>query len=85
MTSLSLSIYFALAFLGLHPRHMEVPRPGGQSELPLLVYTMATATWDLSCVCDLHPSSRQRRILNLRSKARNRTLFLMDPSWICYP
>ena len=33
-------------FLGLHPRHMEVPRLGVKSEVQLPAYT--TVTWDLS-------------------------------------
>ena len=36
----------------------------------------------LNCVCDLHHSSRQHRILNPWSEARDRTLVLMDTSWI---
>ena len=43
---------------------MEVPRLGVSSELQLLAYATATATRDLSCICDLHPSSWQRQILN---------------------
>ena len=43
-------------------------------------YTAATATLTLSCACDLHHCSRQRRILNLLSEARDRTHALMDPS-----
>ena len=42
------------AFLGPHLWHMEVPRLGVESELQLPAYTAATATSDLSCVCDLH-------------------------------
>ena len=38
--------------LGPHPRHMEVPRLGVKLELQLLAYTIATATPDLSCICD---------------------------------
>ena len=38
------------------------------------------ATRDLSRICDLHPSSQQRRILNPLSKARDRTRNLMVPS-----
>ena len=34
-------------------------------------YTRATATQDLSRVCDLHHSSRQRQIINPLSKARD--------------
>ena len=43
-------------FLGPHPRHMEVPRLGVQSELQLPAYTPATATGDPSHICDLHHS-----------------------------
>ena len=41
-------LYFCnfFVFLGLHPRHMEVPRLGLKSELQLLAYTTATATPD---------------------------------------
>ena len=61
---------------------MEVPRLGVESELQLPAYTTATATPDLSCVCDLHQGSRQRRILNLLSEARDRSRNLVVPSWI---
>ena len=37
---------------------------------------------DPSLVCDLHHSSRQRRILNLLNKARDQTYNLMVPSLI---
>ena len=68
-------------FLELHPWHMEVPRLGVESEQqPLLAYTTATATWDLSHICDLHLSSRQRWILNPLSGARDRTHVLKDIS-----
>ena len=40
--------FFSFCFLGLYPRHMEVPRLGVKLELPLPVYTTATATWDPS-------------------------------------
>ena len=62
---------FFFCFSGPNLRCMEVPGPGVQSQLQLPA--CATATWDPSCVCDLHPSSWQRRILNPRSKARDRT------------
>ena len=52
---------------------MEVPRLGVESELELLAYTTATATQVLSCLCDLHHSSRQCRILNPLSKVRDGT------------
>ena len=61
-----------------------VPRLGVQSELQLLAYPTATATWDRSCLCDLHHSSRPRRVLHPLGKARDGTCILMDPSWVCY-
>ena len=73
---------FSFVFLGPHQQHMKVPRLGGKSELQLPAYATATATWDLSHVCDLHPSSRQCRILNPLIEARDRTCVLMDPSQI---
>ena len=65
---------------------MEGPRLGVQLELQLLAYTTATATQDLSHVCDLHHCSQQSQILNPLSEARDRTCNLMVPSWIhfCY-
>ena len=59
---------------------MEVPRLGAQSELQLLAYTTATATQDLSRVCDLHCSSWQCWILNTLSKAKDPTCVLMVTS-----
>ena len=73
--------YFS-CFLGPHPRHMEVPRLGVESELHLPAYTTATATQDPNCIFDLHHSSRQHRILNPLSEARGRTRILTDTSWI---
>ena len=61
---------------------MEIPRLGIQSELRLLSYTRATTTPDQSRICNLHHSSRQRPILNLLSKARDRTHNLMVPNLI---
>ena len=45
-------------FVGPHLCHIEVPRPGAKSELQLPVYTIATATPDLSRTCDLHHSTQ---------------------------
>ena len=72
-------------FLGPHLGHMEVPRLGVELELQPLVYTTATATQDPSLVCDLYHRSRQRHILNLLSKAGDRTLNLMVRSWDSFP
>ena len=66
---------------GPHPWHMEIPRLGGQLELQPLAYTTATAMQDPSCVCDLHHSSRQHRIVNPLSNRQTRNL--MVPSRIC--
>ena len=61
---------------------MEVPRLGTESELQLLAYTTATATWGLSLICDLHHSSQQCQTLNPLSKARDGTHVLMDSSQV---
>ena len=74
----SYCIYFC--FLGLHMLHVEVPRLGVKSELRLLAYATATATWNPNQVCNLHHSSQQRQIFNPLSKARDWTHILMDTS-----
>ena len=61
---------------------MEVPRLEVKLELRLPAYATATAVQDLSHVCDLHHSLRQRRILNPLSEARDQTHNLMVPSRI---
>ena len=71
-------------FLGLYLRHMEVPRLGVKLDLQLPVYTTATATRDLSHICDLHHSSQQHWIPNPLSEARDWTCVLMDTSQIRY-
>ena len=70
-------------FLWLYPQHMEVPRPGVQSELQWPAYATATAMQDPSCFCDLHHSTRQCQILNPLREARDWT-FLTDTSWVPY-
>jgi len=79
-------IFVLFWFLRLYPWHMEVPRPGVESELQLTAYASATAMPDPSHTCDLHHSSRQRWILNPLSEANDQTCNLMVPSWIlfCY-
>ena len=47
-----------------------------------IAYARATATRDPSRVCNLHHSSRQRRIVNPLSTGRDRTRNLMVPSRI---
>ena len=58
---------------------------GVESELQLPVYTTATTTQDLSHICDLYHSSRQRRIPNPLSEAGDRTHVLMNTSQILSP
>ena len=50
---------FFFFFYGPHPRHMEVPRLGVESELQMPAYTVGTAKQDPSHVCDLHHSLLQ--------------------------
>ena len=75
---------FVFCCLGPHPRHMEVPRLGVESELQLPACVTATATPDRSHVCDLPHSLRQRRILNPLMEARSWTHNFMVPSLICF-
>ena len=78
--------YFILftLFLGPHLWHMEVPRLGIKSELPLPA-TTATATLDPRQICNLHISLGQCWILNPLSRARDLTCILMDTSQILNP
>ena len=75
--------FFFFCFLGPHPRHMQVSRLGVELELQLPGYATATATSDLSCVCDIHHSSGQHCIFNSLREARDQTYNLMDPSRVC--
>ena len=72
-------LFFLLffAFQG-HTCAMEVPRLGVEWELQLPAYATATATQDLSCICDLYHSSWQCQILNPLNEARDSTCI----SWI---
>ena len=75
--------FFFFCFLGPNPRHMEGPRLGVKSELQLPASTTATAMPDLSCIHDIHHSSRQQCwILNPLREARDQTHNLKVPSWI---
>ena len=75
---------YLFCFLWSYPRHMEVLRPGTESELQLPSYTTAIATWDLSHICYLHHSSQQHWMLNPLSEARDATSIFMDTDWIHY-
>ena len=52
-------ICFIFLLFRATPLHMEVSSLGVESELQLLAYTTATATWDLSHIFDLYHSSQQ--------------------------
>ena len=77
---LLLLLLLLLTFLGLQIQHMEVPRLGVELELQLPAYTMATATPDLSRICNLHLSSQQCRVLDPLSEARDQTCILIE--WV---
>ena len=79
------SSFLGGVFLGLHPQHMKVPRLGVQLELQLLACDTGIAMPDLSCVRNLHHSSRQSQVLNPLSEASYQTHVLMDTSWVCQP
>ena len=76
--------FFFSSFLGPHPWHMEGPRLGVQLELQLWACATATATPRLICVCNLHHSSQQHRILNPLGEARDWTRNPMVPSRVCF-
>ena len=61
---------------------MEVPRLGVESELQLLAYVTAMATWDPSGVCNLNQSSLQWQILNPLNEARDWSGILMGCSQV---
>ena len=70
--------FFLFSFLGQHLWHREVPRLSVKSELWLPAYTTATATPDLSCICNLYHSLWQHHIFNLLSEARDWTCICTD-------
>ena len=61
---------------------MEVPKLGAELELQPPDYTIAIATWDPSCICNLHHNAQQCQILNPLSEARDWTCILLDTSWV---
>ena len=76
-------VFVFFCFLWLHLWHTEVPRLGVESELQLPAYTTATATQELSCICDLQHRSQQCWIADPLSKAKDWTSVLMDTTWFC--
>ena len=76
--------FFSLSlFLGLQLWHVEDLRLGVELELQLPACVTARARQDPSRICNLHHSSRQGRILNPLSKARDWTHILKDPGQVC--
>ena len=65
-------------FLQPHLQQMEVPGPGAESELQLMAYTTATATLDLTYICNTCCSSWQHWILNPLSQAKYWTHILTE-------
>ena len=53
---------------------MEVPRLEVELELTLPAYAIATATQDLSHICDLHHSLQQSQIFNLTERGQRLNL-----------
>ena len=78
----ALFYFLCFCFLGPHPRHMEVPRPGVELELQLLAYATATEMPDPSQICDPHHSSWQYCVLNPLSEPRDQTRILMDLGFV---
>ena len=78
----SFFFFFSFVLLGPNLQHIECHRLGVESELQLPAYNTATATPDLSHVCDLYHSSQQCQILNPLSKDRDQTHNLIVPSQI---
>ena len=62
----------------------EGSQAGGWIGAAATAYVTATAIKNLSHVCDLLHNSWQHQILNSLSKARDRTLVLMDTTQVCY-
>ena len=73
-------LFFCFIYLFTFAFSRAPPRLGAKQELQLQAYTRPTAMRDSSRVWDLHHSSRQRRILNPLSKAKDQTCNLMVPS-----
>ena len=66
---------FFFFFLQPHLQHMEVPGPGVESELQLQACPTATATLDLSHICDLCHRSQLKQ-------AMDQTYILTETSWV---
>ena len=66
-------------------QYMEVPRLGVKWELQLQAYTTATATQNLSCICNLSHNLGQHQILNPPEQGWDRTCVHMINSQVLNP
>ena len=67
-----------------HLQHREVLGLGVESELGLPAYAIATATQNLSHICDLHCHLWQHQILNPGSETRDQSYNLTDSTRILH-
>ena len=74
-------IFFCCLFVFVVAISWAAPAAYGGTQARGQIGAVATSLRQ-SQVCNLHHSSRQRRIVNPLSKGRDRTLNLMIPSWI---
>ena len=84
MVFVKVLLYLFYFILGPHLQHMEVPRLGGPvgTQLPATSTATATATQDLSCICNLHHSSWQCQIPKPLDEARDQAWILMGTSQV---
>ena len=75
-----LFIFCLFAFSGAAPTAYGGSQARGQIGAVAAGIYQGHSNGDRCHICDLHHSSQQRRILNLLSKARDRTYNLMVPS-----
>ena len=81
---LPFSSFFAL-FLGLHLQHLEVSKLGVELKLKFPVNTTATATPDLSHICDLCQSYGNTRSLSHWARPGIELTFSRTLCWVLNP
>ena len=77
-----LFFFFFFFCFSVAPAAYPSPMLGVKSGLQLLACATATATPDLSHICDLHHSSQQHWIINPLREARDQTCVLMNANQI---
>ena len=78
------SLFFSFPFTAA-PVAYGSSQPRGLIGAAAEVFTIARATPDPSCICDICHGLRQHQILNPESKARDQTLILMDSILVSLP